>query len=548
MSFEDMATRIDRRELLKYLGVGGAAALAGCSGTDSGDGGGGTADGGGSGDGGGGNGDGGNGGGGSGDGSSGDGGSGMSDFQSALSGLGWGDNPDRRMTTLDEWPIEARQQIPDNPTEGVEPWLNSGAIADSPYEPVPGWEDSIASEVDSIQILNFGSLEFDPATLATYALFEDRYGIEVDPLAIPVDQAIPREAAFLSSGSPEPVGFGIVLSDTLTTFVADDYLEPLSGMWPDESMWDPYQPLMRQSFGFNDETYVGPNTLEGSLVHARPDLMREQGIDDSVISAIADGSYTWDDIETVMEAFEGTDVYGWAYRGASRVYTYRDWKKMFYQAGGSIVEDDGTVRFNSEPALFALEKMIEYLDNGWVPESVVNFGQGDLADGFLSGQFAMVPVFGDLVPRALDQFERDTQYVPTVSPEGWSDAPNPTRAGIASPNGVGINVNAPPEKKLAATLYLDARLSYTNAWYEYTFEGNQSYVQQVYEDAAQTDAAAYSAIRGRAMSLNKVELFPQARALKERVSQELQAAIAGQKEPQAALDAAQSFTDTVLGQ
>jgi multiple sugar transport system substrate-binding protein len=101
---------------------------------------------------------------------------------------------------------------------------------------------------------------------------------------------------------------------------------------------------MQQSFNYSGNTYVGPNTLEGSMVHARPDLMREQGIDDSVISSIADGSYTWDDIETVMQAFEGTDVYGWAYRGASRVYTYRDWKKMFYQAGGSIVQDDGTVQ------------------------------------------------------------------------------------------------------------------------------------------------------------------------------------------------------------
>jgi multiple sugar transport system substrate-binding protein len=540
-----MPDRVDRRALLKYLGVGGAVTLAGCSdsgsdsgtptGTPGGGGGGGGGDGG----------DGGSGDGGDGDGGDGDMGGG---FQSALSGLGWGENPDRRMSSLDEWPIEQRQQLPDNPTEGVEPWLNSGAIADSPYEPVPGYEESIASEVDTIRILNFGSLEFDPATLATYALFEDRYGIEVDPLAIPVDQAIPREAAFLSSGSETPVAFGIVLSDTLTTFAADDYLESLNPMWPDDSMWEPYQPLMQQSFNYSGNTYVGPNTLEGSIVHARPDLMRDQGIDDSVISSIADGSYTWDDIETVMEAFEGTDVFGWAYRGASRVYTYRDWKKMFYQAGGSIVQDDGTVQFNSDAALFALEKMIEYLDQGWVPDSVVNFGQGDLADGFLSGQFAMVPVFGDLVPRALDQFEPGEQYVPTVSPEGWGDAPNPTRAGIASPNGVGINANAPPEKKLAATLYLDARLSYTNAWYEYTFEGNQSYVQQVYDDAAQTDAAAYSSIRGRAMSLNKVEQFPQARALKERVSQELQAALAGQKEPTAALNAAQSFTDTVLGQ
>jgi ABC-type glycerol-3-phosphate transport system substrate-binding protein len=73
-------------------------------------------------------------------------------------------------------------------------------------------------------------------------------------------------------------------------------------------------------------------------------------------------------------------------------------------------------------------------------------------------------------------------------------------------------------------------------------------VQRVYNDAVETDAAAYSEIRGRALSLNKVEIFPQSRALKQRVSQEIQAAVAGQKEPQAALNDAQEFTDTVLGQ
>lgn len=519
----------DRRKILKYTGTAGLAALAGCgSGNNSGSGSNGGGDGGGS------------------TTTSASGGSGGSDFQSQLSQMGWGENPDRRMSSLEEWPADQRP-VPDNPSEGVEPWLNSGAISNSPYEPVPGWDDTAATEVDSIQILNFGSLEFDPATLAVYALFEDRYGIEVEPLAIPVDQAIPREAAFLSSGEPEPVAFGTVLSDTLSSFVTNDYLQPLDAMWPDDSMWEPYQPLMQQSFTYQQNAWVGPNTLEGSVIHVRPDLMRQQGVDESIITSIRDGEYSWDDIETVMQAFQGTDVFGWAYRGASRVYTYRDWLKMFYQAGGDIVSDDGTVTFNSEAGVFALEKMVEYLDDGLVPDSVVNFGQGNLADGFLSGQFAMVPVFGDLVPQAVDQLDED-QYFPTVSPLGWSDAPNPTRAGIASPNGVSINRNAPVEKKLAATLYLDARLSYTNAWYEYTYEGNQSYVQRVYNDAVEADAAAYSEIRGRALSQNKVEIFPQSRALKQRVSQEIQGALAGQKDPQTALDDAQEFTNTVLGQ
>lgn len=472
-----------------------------------------------------------------------------SDFMSQASQIEFGSNwRDRRLSSLEDWPLDKRKVPPSGKTTNVDAWKETEGIASSTYEAVPGWEETAASEVDSLQIVNFGSLKYDPATAAVYALFEDRYGIEIEPLEIVVDQAIPKEAAFLSSEAEQPAMFGNVLNITFSTFAENDYLQPLDPLMGADGMWEPYQPLMQQSFTYNGHVYNGPNTLEGSLVHARPDLLNEQVSDSQVVSRIMNGEWSWDDLETVMQAFEGTDVYAWAYRGASRVYTVRDFKTMFYQAGGQIVQDDGTVKVDTEPARFALRKMIEWRDKGWVPDEVTTYGQGDLADGFLSGQFAMVPVFGDLTTRALDQFEKGTEYRPVLQPKGGSDAPNPTRAGIASPNGVAVNANAPTPKKLAAMLYLDARLSYTNAWYEYTHEGNQSYVKGVYEDAAETDSAAFSSIRGKAMSLNQVEIFPQQRALKQRLSQEIQQALAGDKSPEQALSDAQSFVNTVLGQ
>ncbi len=537
MPTHGIENEVDRRALLKYLGVGGAAGLAGCMGGNEPPGGGGS--------------------GGSGGGSGGSGGSGGGETTagggvlSEAKSIGFGDNwKERRMTTLDDWPLEKREQIPSSGKQtNKQAWKNSGAIKSAPWQPPKGWKDTAASDVDKIQVLNFGSLKYDPATVATYAMFEERTGITIEPLEIVVDQAVSKEAAFLNAGESKPHAFLVVTGQSLTPFVNNGYLQQVDPVMSREEMWKPYLSLAKNNFRLNDHLWLGPNINEGSLVHTRPDLMRQQGVSDDVISKIQDGKYTWSDMETVMEAFKGTDVAGWAYRGASLVYTVRDFLKMFYQAGGQIVSDDKTVSFNSQAGVYALEKMVEWREKGYVPKEVVNYTQGDLADGFLSGQIAMVPVFGDLVPRAVEQFGGDgKKYRPTVQAKGDDGAPNPQRKGIAAPTGFGINNNAPAGHKLASMVYMDARWSFPSAWFEFVVEGNQCFVSDVYDQAAETNAALYADVRGTAVKNNVQEIYPQSRVIRQRLSENLQKAIAGNVAPKKALDQTQDFVDTVLGQ
>ncbi|WP_231187983.1 extracellular solute-binding protein [Haladaptatus sp. DYF46] len=479
----------------------------------------------------------------------GSGGGGSKDFTKKAKKIGFADDwQKRRMTSLDEWKIGDRKAVPsEKKLTNKQAWKDSKSLKSSPFKLPDGWKD-VVGDVSELQILNFGSLKYDPATVATYALFEDRSGITLNPLEIVVDQAIPKETAFLQAGKGKPEMFDVVITDSLSSFVSGNNLESLDALMPKEEMWEPYQPVMKSSLKYKDHLYAGPTYLEASLIHVRPDLLKKQGVPEKSRKAILDGTWTWDDLEAAMKAFEGTGTYAWAYRGSSRVYTMRDFMKMFYQAGGQFMDDSGTVTVNSKPAQVALEKMVEWRDKGWVPDEVVNYGQGDLADGFLSGQFAMVPVYGDLVPKAMAKFKKDGQYTPTLSPKGGKDAPNPTRAGIASPTGLGINVNAPTKKKLAAMLYLDTRLSLTSQWWEFVVEGNQSYSKDVYTEAAKTNSANYAEIRGEQMKLNKAEVFPQERPIKQHVSQECQKALAGDVSPKKALDNAQDYVDKVLGQ
>lgn len=72
--------------------------------------------------------------------------------------------------------------------------------------------------------------------------------------------------------------------------------------------------------------------------------------------------------------------------------------------------------------------------------------------------------------------------------------------------------------------------------------------KRVYDQAASKDAVFLSKVRGQPMEDATNEVMPQARAIFQKESEELQIALAGDKEPKQALDDAQSFIDTVLGQ
>jgi multiple sugar transport system substrate-binding protein len=528
--------------MISLLGAGTTAGLAGCLGGVGGGEGGDGGDGGG---------------GGNQTGKGGDGGDGGApDLMSAAEQIGFAENwQQRRFASLDEdgdwpaWPAEKRMAIPTGDADNEKSaWKESEAVQSAPWTPPPGWEDTPAGDVDSFEILNHGSLDFDPATLATFALFEDRTDITINPLEIVVDQAIPKKAAFFSAGEPTPHATDVVVQSSLSSFATADHIAPTRAQ-PDEEMWEPYIPLTQGAFTYNDTQYLGPNINQGGLVHARPQMMLDEGVSQDVVDSITGGEWDWSDLETVMETFAGGGTAGWAYRGSSLVYTFRDWQKMLYEAGGRIVQDDDKVVVNDEAHLVAVRKMREWLENGWVPDAVTSYTQGDLADGFLSGELAMVPVFGDLIPRAIDQFGDDPQeYRPVLPPAGADPAPDPSRATIASPNGVAINAYSDVGHQLAVMLYHDCRYTTASQWWEFANEGNNQYLNHVFDQAAELGTVPYAETRGTSMETAVVEVWQQQRATSQRISEQLQQIIAGNVDAQEGLDSAQQFVDTVLGQ
>ena len=440
---------------------------------------------------------------------------------------------------------------PDTSSKGfsLKNWMDSEAIKSGPWTPPSGFKDSIAGEVSTLQHVNYGSLKYDPATVATQAMFKRETGINVESLQLGNATAVTKAKAALSAQEPKPA---LIIQNnwSLSTFIANGFAEAVDPLMPKQEMWKPLQPYGKEVFTTNigprysgSHLYAGPQILEGLVAHIRPDLLEQQGLDPKVYTQ---GEWTWDDLEKAMKAFEGTGKYAWAFYGGSGDPEYVGWnfQSMVYQQGETIVQDDGTVNFYTKSAQRALKRWVKWVNKGWVPSGTPGFTQGDLSTQFMNGSVAMVPVFTDLIPTALEQYEKGTEYTINI-PKKATVGPNPGPAGIASTASLIINPFAPPAKKLAALTYMDARCSYESAWYEYTNEGNQSWVQAVYKN---TPDMPFSKQIGKAISLCNAETWKAQQQIYTKFATEANKALIGDKSPEKALRATQKYIDTLLGQ
>jgi hypothetical protein len=214
--------------------------------------------------------------------------------------------------------------------------------------------------------------------------------------------------------------------------------------------------------------------------HLRPDLVEEQGLDPTRFQ----GEWTWDLLEELGEAFAGTDLNAFAYYAGTSTYLAYSFRELLFQQGGRMVQDDGTVVMNSPEAVRVVQKMKDWRDAGYVPSDVISYGEGDIVDLLAAGQVAYTTAFSDFIPRLLQEYEAGTEYQ-VVTPPAANAGPAPAQAGLVAPNPTSINTFSDTSHKLAALLYGDLKLSYFTQWFEFTYEGNISYMNQVYDDGGE---------------------------------------------------------------
>lgn len=258
---------------------------------------------------------------------------------------------------------------------------------------------------------------------------------------------------------------------------------------------------------------------------------------------MARGEWSRDLLEEIRGASADTDVFGFAYYAVTSTYLAYSFRELLFQQGGRMVRDDGTVVTNSEAAVRVVERMKEWRDAGDVPPDVISYGEGDIVDLFSAGRVAYTTALSDLVPRLLQEYGAGPEYRVVVPPA--ADAgPSPSEAGPVAPNATSVNRFSDAGHRLAALLYGDPKLSSLVQWWEFTCEGNMSFMNRVYADAGEADFGPFGQVPGQAIDNGVLAPFPRMSSVFQRMFGPIQRVLQANVEPQAAMPVWLSPLDT----
>jgi multiple sugar transport system substrate-binding protein len=216
------------------------------------------------------------------------------------------------------------------------------------------------------------------------AAFEKETGITVKWVEVPHDNMHER---FLT----ESIGGGGVIDvfqgdqPWIAEFAAAGYLEPIAD-YVDSSDLDDFLPVGLETLTYDDALYGLPYIVHNSVMYYRTDLFEQAGI--------TAPPTTWDEYRQVAKALTdaSSGVYGTVMEGKNGIEPGAKFMDILQQAGGRILDADGNVTFDDQPALDAFDYMlaVQY-DDKTSPPGAAGFDNGDTGNLFLQGKLATCP-------------------------------------------------------------------------------------------------------------------------------------------------------------
>lgn len=162
-------------------------------------------------------------------------------------------------------------------------------------------------------------------------------------------------------------------------------------------------------------------------------------------------TWTWDEFVAIAEKLTDKDngVYGFGLPGAATGDLGLSWDWLtFALANGSGFITDNKAAFNDEAGADALDKVIDLMDKGVIPESATSFTAADIVDAFGSGKVAMFmngPWYIATVKASYPDMDFITAPVPTI-------AENP--ASYSVNGGTYLSICSTTEKYAAALTFI----------------------------------------------------------------------------------------------
>ena len=203
-------------------------------------------------------------------------------------------------------------------------------------------------------------------------------------------------AGFAARNLPDLVSF--VQAYTVATLANNDLVEPFDDVIKAVGE-DDFFPGMRDIYKI-DGRYVAAtlNNATSSNLWYRKDLLAEAGLQPPK---------TWDEQLTAAKALTKNGVYGNSLPYGRTSFASTMMVNFVHQAGGMILNPDGSVGLNSDATVAALEFLREMI--AYAPPGANTYSWGETINSFVTGRAAMAPYTGrpifivsDQNPKLLD--------------------------------------------------------------------------------------------------------------------------------------------------
>ena len=313
------------------------------------------------------------------------------------------------------------------------------------------------------------------------------------------------------------------------------------------SEWDDVAPLYKEATKWNGRIYGTWLNTDVRIMAYNKKLFREAGLDPEKAPT------TWSEQLAVAKAISdklGPGAYGLGFPATLEDETSQTFYAYLFSLGGKILSDDNkTALFNSEEGVEALSQLVELVNCGATPRSIVSGSSNDINQGVFQDKFAMsymTKAYGYAVANIKDLTKE--QYL-----EDFGVATIP-RADDGKPatmcGGYLLCVPEGAKNKSLSWEFItyaagaEAQFAYTTALgYVPTFTSLMDRAEDYYE----VDPY-FEVILDQLNNANFRPSIPQYTEVSAEIQHAIQAAVLGEKTPKAALDDAARIVNSILAE
>lgn len=319
-----------------------------------------------------------------------------------------------------------------------------------------------------------------------------------------------------------------IIPDQVPVYASQGVLADMAGVIEGD---DDFRENALEAMTFEDKLCGVPLLMGGSASMVHMKLLDEAGITDK--------PQTWDDLREIAPALKAKGYYVTHYVAALEQTLNLSFYPFLWQAGGDVLNDDGSAAaFNSPEGLEALTFIKELVDNEWVPK--------DLLTVSIDATEPSSPIAKGTVALVTDGSA--TEDVPGLKLDEWEVSP-PLKHKVEADYGVvgGLTVLESSQNKDAAmawTKYLASPEHLKRFDKDRLYFPPRPSLTPLYDEAedpikAGEEQYVDSAIPG--------VIHPKARQLMDVIKPEIQSCLLGDKSPEEALEAAEKAVNGVIG-